>query len=126
MVFSGYVREQGRPILTGGRYDGLCGQFGPAMPAAGFAVDMQAAAGLIQGQLPPEEASQVLVHGEPGFEMKAQQELIRLTEQGLACESSVWESLEEARAYAEQAGIPRLLAVGESVREIQPGEEERP
>ncbi|MCI8386754.1 MAG: ATP phosphoribosyltransferase regulatory subunit [Acutalibacter sp.] len=126
VVFSGYVREQGRPILTGGRYDGLCGQFGAQMPAAGFAVDMEAAAGLIQGQLPPEEASQVLVHGEPGFEMKAQQELIRLTEQGLACESSVWDSLEEARAYAEQAGIPRLLLVGESVREIQPGEEERP
>lgn len=127
VVFSGYVQEQGRPILTGGRYDGLCGQFGPQMPAAGFAVDMDAAAGLIQEQLPPEEPPQVLVHGEPGFEMKAQRELMELAGQGIACESSVWESRKEAEAYARGLGIPKLLLVGGSVREIiLSGEGERP
>lgn len=127
VVFSGYVQEQGRPILSGGRYDGLCGQFGPEMPAAGFAVDMDAAAGLVLGQLAPGEVPQVLVHGEDGFEMKAQQELMELAGQGAVCESSVWESREEAEAYARGLGIPKLLLVGESVREIILSEEgERP
>ena len=118
VVFSGYVHEQGGPVLTGGRYDGLCGRFGPEMPAAGFAMDLDAAAQLLLPQLPPEEPAQVLVHGEPGFETEAQQALLRLTGQGVPCEGSVWESLEEAIQYAAQGGIPRVLRVGQSTEEI--------
>ena len=118
VVFSGYVHEQGGAVLTGGRYDGLCGRFGPEMPAAGFAMDLDAAAQLLLPQLPPEEPAQVLVHGEPGFETEAQQALLRLTGQGVPCEGSVWESLEEAIQYAARGGIPRVLRVGQSTEEI--------
>lgn len=118
VVFSGYVHDQGGPVLTGGRYDGLCGHFGPEMPAAGFAMDMDAAAQLILPQLPQEEAVEVLVHGEPGFETEAQQAILRLTGEGSRCEGSVWESLEEALQYAAKAGIPRVLRVGEATEEI--------
>ncbi len=118
VVFSGYVQERGGPVLTGGRYDRLCGYFGLAMPAAGFAMDLEAAAGLLSGRLPKAPASEYLVHGEAGYEVQAQQEISRLTAQGVQVEGSVWDSLEEALQYARQAGIPKLVCVGESLREI--------
>lgn len=113
VVFSGYVQEHGGPVLTGGRYDGLCGKFGQDMPAAGFALDMDAAAALLERHMAPEEPAQVLVHGENGFETQAQREVLRLTAEGVACEGSVWETVEEAVAYAQAAGIAQVLRVGE-------------
>ena len=96
VVFSGYVQGHGGPVLTGGRYDNLCGRFGPDMPAMGFAMDMDAAAALLEPGMFQERAAQVLVHGEPGFEPQAQRELMRRTAGGQVCEGSVWETLEEA------------------------------
>ena len=121
VVFSGYVQGRGAPVLTGGRYDALCRSFGPDMPAAGFAMDMDAAAQLLESRLPQTGAAQALVHGEPGYEPQAQQEVLRLTAQGLVCEGSVWESLDEALAYARDQGIPRVIAVGPQVKEIRIG-----
>ena len=117
VVFSGYVQEQGGPVLTGGRYDGLCGQLGAPMPAAGFALDLDAAArlGTDLGEAPP---AAVLVHGEAGYEAQAQRELARLAGEGVRAEASVWESLEEALAYAREAGIEKVLCAGETVREL--------
>lgn len=118
VVFSGYVQEQGGPVLTGGRYDGLCGQFGSPMPAAGFALDMDAAAALVGRDMRPAGPADALIHGEAGYEVRAQQETVWLTAQGLRVEGSVWETLEEAEAYAEAAGIGKIIAVGETTREI--------
>lgn len=116
VVFSGYVQERGGPVLTGGRYDSLCGRFGPPMPAAGFALDLDAAAALAQGDW-AEEAPSVLVHGEAGYEVQAQRELARLAAEGVRAEASVWESLEEALAYAREADIERVLCLGAEPKE---------
>lgn len=121
VVFSGYVQGRGGPVLTGGRYDKLCERFGPEMPAAGFAMDMDAAASLLEPCLPKAGAAQVLVHGESGYEPRAQQELLRLTAQGLVCEGSVWETLDEATGYAKAEGIPQVKVVGETNRTINLG-----
>ena len=40
MVFTGLAEGVGAPVLSGGRYDGLCGQFGRELPAVGFALGM--------------------------------------------------------------------------------------
>ena len=40
IVFTGLAEGVGAPVLSGGRYDGLCGQFGRELPAVGFAVGM--------------------------------------------------------------------------------------
>ena len=106
-------------MLTGGRYDNLCGRFGPDMPAMGFAMDMDAAAALLEPGMFQERAAQVLVHGEPGFEPQAQRELMRRTAGGQVCEGSVWETLEEALEYARGEGLPTVVAVGRSVRTIE-------
>lgn len=121
VVFSGYVQGRGGPVLTGGRYDGLCGRFGPDMPAAGFAMDMDAAASLLGPRMFRSGPPQVLVHGEPGFEPRAQQELLRRTAGGQVCEGSVWETLEEALEYARAEGIPTVAVVGEETRTIDIG-----
>ena len=118
VVFSGYVQGRGGPVLTGGRYDGLCALFGPEMPAMGFAMDMDAAAGLLEPNMSRENGVQVLVHGEPGFEPQAQQELLRRTAEGQICEGSVWETLTEALEYARAGGIPTVALVGETVKTI--------
>ena len=114
VVFCGYVHDQAGPILTGGRYDGLCGRFGPEMPAAGFALDLDAAAQLVEPELAPNPPAGVLVHGEPGYETQALLRLRELSRGGISCEYSVWDSLEEAVAYAEVAGISRVISVGKT------------
>lgn len=40
MVFTGLAEGVGASVLSGGRYDGLCAQFGKDLPAVGFAVGM--------------------------------------------------------------------------------------
>ncbi len=40
MVFTGLAEGVGAPVLSGGRYDGLCAQFGRDLTAVGFAVGM--------------------------------------------------------------------------------------
>ena len=38
MVMRGIIKNLGRPILSGGRYDKLCDAFGKSVPAVGFAI----------------------------------------------------------------------------------------
>ena len=40
MVFTGLAEGVGAPVLSGGRYDGLCAQFGKNLAAVGFAVGL--------------------------------------------------------------------------------------
>lgn len=42
MMFRGYMGGAGAPVLVGGRYDSLCAKFGKDIPAAGFAIDIDA------------------------------------------------------------------------------------
>lgn len=39
-IFKAYVRGEGSPVISGGRYDDLLGKLGTDCPAAGFAVDI--------------------------------------------------------------------------------------
>src|SRR5690606_11667837 len=36
IIFQGYIKNHGKPIVIGGRYDQLTKQFGSALPATGF------------------------------------------------------------------------------------------
>lgn len=44
IIFRGYVEGYGQPLLSGGRYDNLLGEFGRDVDAVGFAVNVEAAA----------------------------------------------------------------------------------
>ena len=73
-----------------------------------------AAVAALEGEAP----AQALVYGEPGCEMQAQKLAGSLANQGILCEASVFESLEETLRYAQAAGIPKVLRVGAETEEI--------
>lgn len=54
VIFRGYARGAGAPVLSGGRYDNLLGAFGRPAPAIGFAVDVDLVAreSPVQGSTP--------------------------------------------------------------------------
>lgn len=121
IVFSAYAPRHGAAVLMGGRYDALCEKFGAPMPAVGFAVDVDACALLLEGDMDKEPAPAVLVYGEPGFEIEAESAVSLLTRQGRLCELALCGSRQQAERWAKEAGIPRLLVVGEAVTEIDLG-----
>ncbi|MDA8065158.1 MAG: ATP phosphoribosyltransferase regulatory subunit [Thermaerobacter sp.] len=49
LVFEGYLPGLGRPVLGGGRYDGLLAAFGQDWPAVGFALDLEEAVAAGEG-----------------------------------------------------------------------------
>ena len=117
IVFSAYVEECGDAVLLGGRYDHLLGCFDLPMPAIGFAINVDAISKIMLerkkiGAVPPAE---ILVHGEKGYEMKALHYATGLVEQGVKCESSVFETHAEALDYAKACGMKRIDFVSEIV-----------
>ena len=120
VVFSAYVHQHGDAVLLGGRYDSLCGKFGDPMPAVGFSLDLDSLAEL--SPQPAAPGAEVLVYGEPGYEMDAQRAADRLCREGRPCEMSLFETEEETLRYAREAGISQVLCVGETLREIALGE----
>lgn len=125
-VFSAYVQDHGDAILSGGRYDDLCGKFGMPMPAVGFALDLDAAAALLPAPFEEEEKPAVLLYGEPGFEIQAQKLAAELVSQGTPCECSVFCTLEESLEYAEKMGLQKVIRIGETKEELPVGKGERP
>lgn len=63
VVFRGYVEGAGRPVLSGGRYDGLVELFGRKAEATGFAVDVDAVGSCLTVALPKLE---LVIHYEEG------------------------------------------------------------
>lgn len=117
IVFSAYVEQCGDAVLIGGRYDHLLAQFDSPMPAIGFAINVDALSKVLleRGRMEPEHATDVLVHSEDGYEIKALHYASQLVEQGLKCENSVFETHEQAAEYAKKQGICRIDFVGDTV-----------
>lgn len=120
VIFRGYMKGYGDVVLSGGRYDNLMQEFGDPLPATGFGinVDSLVRAKLERQEYCPPKASDVLVHGLPGYEIKALRHLDDLVEQGLHGENSVFQGEQEAMEYAKQQGIGRVDIVGEDVRTV--------
>ena len=94
------------------------------MSAIGFAVNMDAIAKMLlkRGEIDSSTLhTQVLVHSEKGYEMKALRYASNLTGKGLRCENSVFETREQALRYAEEKGIPRVDFVSEQIELVERG-----
>jgi ATP phosphoribosyltransferase regulatory subunit len=48
IIFRGFVNGAGEAVLSGGRYDDLISDYGSAMPAVGFAIDVDLISSLLQ------------------------------------------------------------------------------
>lgn len=84
IIFSGLVEKLGAPVLSGGRYDKLAGDFGKDIPAVGFALGLKRALIALERQnaLPQLPAVDYTVVCERGAEGKAYRECRRLRDEG--------------------------------------------
>ncbi len=123
IVFSGYVEGSGEPVLIGGRYDNLLDRFDAPAPAIGFGINVDALARVMlkRGHIPQKKNADILVHSEKGYEIEAIKYTTALSEANILGENSVFETEEEALAYAKARGIKRLTVVGEEIKTINTG-----
>ena len=75
IIFRGFVEGYGYPVLSGGRYDNLIGDFGRDVSAVGFAVNVEAAArvqlkSMVQQDTKYITPADVLVYAEKGCEVR--------------------------------------------------------
>lgn len=120
VIFRGYIEGSGDTVVSGGRYDTLLQQFGPALPAVGFGVnvDCLTKAMLDKGEVDPPRPPEILVHAQPGYEVAALQRVQAFLEEGMLCEFSVFSEQEQSMAYAEKRNIGKVVSVGERVEEF--------
>ena len=120
IVFRGYLSNIGEAVLKGGRYDNLVGEFGRECNAVGFGVNVDSAAKhmMLQGTNASGENAEILVFGENGFEVEAMAYVHKLVKQGVKAENSLFDTLDESKAYAKENGIAKLVVINDKVNEI--------
>ncbi|MBQ2581906.1 MAG: ATP phosphoribosyltransferase regulatory subunit [Ruminococcus sp.] len=120
IVFRGYLSNIGEAVLKGGRYDNLVGEFGRECNAVGFGVNVDSAAKhmMLQGTNASGTNAEVLVFGENGFEVEAMAYVHKLVKQGIKAENSLFDTLDESKAYASENGISKLVIVDQQIKEI--------
>lgn len=120
IVFSGYVEGIADAVLTGGRYDKLIDNFGLSIPAMGFGIDVDALLNLTLNNktFQLERKTEVLVHGEEGFEIKAIKYAKKLRDNGITCENSIFDSADKALDYASEKKISKVYIINENIKEV--------
>jgi len=107
-VFEGYVPGIGFPVVEGGRYDSLYGDFGIPQPATGFAIHIGNL--LEQFPLPAVEGADVLVYGSDAKQIIRQCQVLRA--QGKRVEMALGAlGKDAAQKVALQKNISQLLLV---------------
>lgn len=108
VIFEGYVREIGYPIVEGGRYDTLYEEFGYPLPATGFAINLGALAERLNSSLKP--CPEIFVYGKDVS--RVIQEVQKLREQGMHVEMGLGSlSSSEAESLAQLKGIKEVRKV---------------
>lgn len=122
VVFCGYLGGFGKPALFGGRYDELMKKFGRDMPAAGFAIDVDAVADTIQNGQSPLSPPDALVYCESACLSDAYRLAERLQGEGKIALVSTADSEKAAGDEAKALGAATLYAVTKSgVRSVDVG-----
>lgn len=108
VVFEGYVRDIGYPIVEGGRYDALYGEFGYALSATGFAMNLGALAERMSPKTKP--CPEVLVYGEDVS--KVIQAVQELRAKGVQAEMGIGNlSPADAEKIAQRKGIAQVKRI---------------
>ena len=123
IIIKGYLSGYGDEVLSGGRYDKLIAEFGYDVPATGFAVHVDAISQVYAKHDPQVSAhSDVLIFAGEGCEVQAISRAKKLRAEGLIVELAMQDSVEDAREYARQRGIAKLVIINdETATEIISG-----
>ncbi len=110
IIFRGYVEGYGQPVLSGGRYDTLLGDFGRDAAAVGFAVNVEAAAKVLlqKDRSRFMKSPDVLVFGEQGAEIAALKYCGELISEGKTVFNYPEMHIDLARKYAKEHNIGRV------------------
>ncbi len=116
LIFRGYIEGSGEIALSGGRYDALLEQYGAPQAATGFAINVDVLMRVLtaRGDVSPSKPCDMLIHPLEGFESRALSLVGAMSSQGILCEFSVFDDLEQAREYARKKGMTSLMVVGET------------
>ncbi len=112
IIFRGFVEGYGSPVLSGGRYDNLIGDFGRDVPAVGFAVNVDAAAKMQLKSMGEDTKlitpADVLVYAVKDYEVNGLMHCSRLIKEGFTVFNSVFANEGDAVRYALDHGIKRI------------------
>lgn len=110
VLFRGYTANAGEPILKGGRYDRLLSTFGRDLPATGFAVNVCATADALikSGMMPEMRPTDVIIHYDEGSFGIAINRKKWYNDQGLVCELSTFDDINDVYKYAEKMNIKKV------------------
>lgn len=129
ILFRGFTYGVGFPILTGGRYDRLVGEFGKDCPATGFSLGVNLIMMALQRQktaLEKPETDSIICYSDKG--RKTAFELCdELRRQGLVVELDIANSSPEAaRSYAASKNIGGVISIVDAetveIHYVQSGE----
>ncbi|MCI9414669.1 MAG: ATP phosphoribosyltransferase regulatory subunit [Clostridiales bacterium] len=117
VIFRGYIAGSGDTVVSGGRYDTLLERFGRSLPAVGFGINVDAVTRVMlgEGRIDPPMPPEILVFAPDGHEIDALRKLEELSEEGILCEFSVFSTLKESLAYAEEKNIAQVFSVGDEI-----------
>ena len=117
VIFRGYVEGSGDTVISGGRYDTLLSRFGTDLPATGFAVNVDALTKVLLdgGHVGPPMPPEILVHAQKGFETAAMRKVNELCGEGILCEFSVSDTLEQSLDYAAKRCVSQVFSVGKEI-----------
>ena len=124
VIFRGYVEGFGDTVFSGGRYDNLLNEFNLDLPATGFAVNVDSLSNLLlrrNRRLWSMKTPDCLVHAIKGFEAKALDIISAATKDSddrRVYMASTFDSVEQAKNFAEEQGIPKLIIVGKTTETI--------
>lgn len=116
IIFRGFAYGVGFPILTGGRYDRLVGEFGKDCPATGFSLGVNLIMMALQKQEDAQVAEKPCTDSFVCYSANGRKTAIELCEvlrgQGLSIELDITDSSpEEALGYAKAKGIGGTIRV---------------
>ena len=117
IIFRGYFNEVGEPVLSGGRYDNLLSDFGAALPAIGFAVNVDLASSIVEKH-PPLIADVLVMAADENYLVKAIQYRKQLIAKGQSVEYCVLDDRTEAIRYAARCGITQVHVIGKTTEII--------
>ncbi len=124
VVFSGYLSGAGSPVLKGGRYDNLTGEFGSPSPATGFAIDILELVEIAAAGAPPEYAVSCMLVNRTGDRDKGLAAAMALRSRGRDVISLIRDMDDEGLInYALEHRVKEIVVLLENdrVRLIDPG-----
>ncbi|MDE6724732.1 MAG: ATP phosphoribosyltransferase regulatory subunit, partial [Ruminiclostridium sp.] len=113
LLFRGYIEGYGMPVLSGGRYDALMGDFGSEHTATGFAVNVNAVARVLLKNNTASliKPAEVLVYSDSDAAAQGVAYCRELVSKDICAENSIQNSLEEALDYGRKKGIGKIAKV---------------